>query len=203
MSVGGGAVVGIEITGRVKEWKRTGGWANQKIEILPEPREEVISIIEILVKLANGNYCYNSIIALCCLTTPEVSTSVETIGRSASFTAIVDNSEDSPGPYEWEVVGFGFFFDAGLTEKTKTTELPTVTIYTSATACGFCDINVVDKCGNEGQGGIRCTEGTWVEECNSGLYADGYPDGDAFNCCWRHGNGTLISQVGTLSLIHI
>lgn len=58
-------------------------------------------------------------------------------------------------PYSWSITGDGFsvaYNEGGLTN----------TVLTTSEACGSAVITVIDTCGDETTGSIRCTSGQWV-----------------------------------------
>jgi len=68
------------------------------------------------------------------------------------------------GPFIWTIKqGSGFGFDAAGTLKSIQTaqEARSVQLYTNGAACGSCEIEVLDFCGQTATGYIRCTTGVW------------------------------------------
>ena len=189
--------------------RRGGSGDNQTIEILPLDHHVRIGIIRVTAYLANGGSCYASMIALCCFTTPILTTSIDfestgedgenTAPQSSSFSVTITNHDESPSPYTWTVNGSGFWLDAGYTITELKTDESTINVYTSAAACGWADIRVVDKCGNEGLAGARSV-GEWSVACNTALDATPVEQdsGDIFECCWHHGDGTRLAICSTV-----
>jgi len=59
------------------------------------------------------------------------------------------------GPYTWSVEGTGFSLGASETEDGVNL------LNSDETACGTAQISVIDICGNECSGGVRCSAGEW------------------------------------------
>ena len=96
---------------------------------------------------------------------PTIYSGVTSIARNANTTAWVNSGSgvSSVPPYTWSISGTGFWFDAGYTLTTATTnaDLETLTVYADNTACGTATITVTDACSVVSTGYIICTTGTW------------------------------------------
>ncbi len=84
---------------------------------------------------------------------------------AANGTATVGVLGGGKFPYEWIIVGDGFWLGSG--KKRITTSVPWVTVYGMG-ACGSADIYVSDGC-SQTKGSIRSTNGRWQHRW------DGYP----------------------------
>ena len=110
-----------------------------------------------------GNVCCEDAEVTCKVCPPEVvmswaSAADLTIARNTSVEVRV---ADGLGPYTWSVTGTGFSMlhptTAGVINE----------VVADNTACGLATVTVTDYCRDTTVGYLRCTEGQWVEDCES------------------------------------
>ncbi|MDY0013890.1 MAG: hypothetical protein RBS40_13475 [Rhodocyclaceae bacterium] len=100
-----------------------------------------------------GNNCCDGVEPLA----PDVSINPEVVAPSTTVTVGVLGG--GKYPYQWLVLGEGFWFNGP--SKRITTGGPTVHLVADSDACGTATISVTDGCSTT-QFEIRCTQGRWI-----------------------------------------
>jgi hypothetical protein len=65
-------------------------------------------------------------------------------------------------PFQWQMSGNGFWFDAAHTITTIQTIDPSVTVYVGSSACGSATLTATDSSGCSTTGTVRTNAGSWV-----------------------------------------
>lgn len=115
--------------------------------------------IVVVAYTQSGGSCSTSAFFLACDNvepmTWDSGTSISTIVRNNNGIIAVEGGQ---GPFYWSVSGTGFSLASGKT----TGEVRSNILYANGSACGMALITVVDSCGNEATGEVRCTSGAWI-----------------------------------------